>query len=69
MKFALFFQMCNYFSPLVSMLHMASQTLCKRTVPSFSGHSIDVPPANPVSEKCSESVGHKEGREGEQKKI
>lgn len=51
------------------MLHTASQTLCKRTVLSLSPHSIDVPLANPVSVKCSESVGHKEGREGEQKKI
>lgn len=45
------------------MLHTVSQTLCKRTVPSLSLHSINVLLANLVSEKCSESVGCQDGRE------
>lgn len=50
-------------SPLISKLHKASRTLCKRTVPSLSLHSINVLLANLASEKCSGSVGHNEGRE------
>lgn len=49
------------------MPHKVSRTLCKRTVLSLSPHSINVLLANLVSEKCSESVGHKEGREGEKR--
>lgn len=50
------------------MLHKVSQTLCKRTVLSLSPCSINVPLANLASEKCSESVGQLEGREGGREK-
>lgn len=49
------------------MLHMVSQTLCKRTALSLSPHLVNVPPANLVFEKCSESVEYRGGRKEKKK--